>query len=164
MAATRQDNAKICTTFGGSEMESGFTATVVTGKCLCGAVAFQLSEPPLMIRSCWCRDCQYLSSGNASISAIFRSKSLQVTGTLGEFNSVSDAGNHMRRRFCAKCGTSLFSESLETPDYIAIRVGALDNREVGQPTCVIWTASAPSWGFIDHHATNFAGQPGPVGG
>jgi len=139
------------------------TTGIARGKCLCGAVRFQLSEPPLMIRSCWCRDCQYLSSGNASINAIFRSNVLQVTGDLSEFISVSDAGNKMRRRFCKKCGTPLFSESLETPAFIVVRVGALDDREVGQPISVIWTASAPSWAFIHENVTNCAGQPGPIG-
>jgi hypothetical protein len=45
---------------------------------------------------------------------------------------------------------------------MVVRVGALDDREVGGPASFIWTASAPSWGFVDADLPNCAGQPAPV--
>jgi hypothetical protein len=142
--------------------QAATTTPNAAGKCFCGAVRFQLSEPPLMIRSCWCRDCQYFPSGNASIHAIFRWDVLRVAGDFSEFISISDAGNKMSRRFCKECGTPLFGEFLETPNFILARVGALDDREVGQPMSVIWTASAPSWAFVHEDVPSCAGRPGPV--
>lgn len=132
---------------------------LVTGRCFCGAVRFQFDQPPVATRACWCRDCQYLSSGNASMNAFFKTASFTLTGEVGEYLSTADSGNVMRRRFCAKCGTPLFSEALSRPDVMAVRAGALDDREIAGPASIIWTASAPSWAFIDPALPSCAGQP-----
>jgi hypothetical protein len=137
-------------------------AKPVTGRCFCGGVRFQSDEPPVAARACWCRDCQYLSSGNASINAIFRTEGFKITGDLAEYLSTADSGNTMRRRFCPRCGTPLFSEALSRPHLIVVRAGALDDPELGRPASFIWTASAPSWGLVDRALPNCEGQPPPV--
>ncbi len=134
----------------------------VTGGCFCGAVRFRFAQPPVATRACWCRDCQYLSSGNASINAIFRTASFSLTGQVSEYVSTADSGHVMRRRFCPKCGTPLFSEASDRPDLMVVRVGALDDREAGQPTAVIWTASTPGWAMLDSDLPSHKGQPGMV--
>ena len=134
----------------------------ITGRCYCGAVRFRFDQPPIARRACWCRDCQYLSSGNASINAIFKVETFSLEGECGEYISTADSGTIMRRRFCPKCGTPLFSEALSRPELIVVRVGALDEREASGPESVIWAASRPSWGFIDASLPSCTGQPGPV--
>lgn len=134
----------------------------VTGRCYCGAVGFESDQAPIAVRACWCRDCQYLASGNASVNAIFRSEGFKVTGEVSEYVSTADSGNVMRRRFCPRCGTHLFSQSSARPDLMVVRIGALDDREVGGPQSFIWTASAPSWGFVDSDLPNSSGQPAPI--
>ena len=69
-----------------------------------------------------------------------------------------------RRRFCPACGTPLFSEALEEPNYMVVRAGALDDPEIARPESVIWTASAPSWGHVDPALPSSPRQPGPVAG
>ena len=137
-------------------------AKSITGRCFCGAARFQCSQPPIATRACWCRDCQYLSSGNASINAIFRTETIEVTGEVNEYSSTADSGNVMRRSFCPKCGTQLFSASLNRPDLMVVRVGALDDPEIVRPTSFIWTASAPGWGLVDRDLPNCEGQPGAL--
>ncbi|WP_119422645.1 GFA family protein [Desertibaculum subflavum] len=137
-------------------------ARPVTGGCLCGAVRFECDEPPVMARACWCRVCQYLSSGNASINVALRTATFRVTGALGEYRSTADSGNRMRRRYCAACGTPLFSESDARPGLIVVRAGALDDPELGRPSGYIWTGSAPSWARIDPGLANCEGQPPPA--
>jgi hypothetical protein len=135
---------------------------LVTGRCFCGAVRFQFDQPPLARRACWCRDCQYLASGNASVNVIFKTEGFELTGEVGEYISTANSGNVMRRSFCPKCGTPLFSEALSRPHLVVVRAGALDDSELGRPESFIWTASAPSWGLLDPALPNCEGQPAPV--
>lgn len=121
------------------------TGAVRSGRCLCGQVTFTLSEEPVGARACWCRVCQYLSSGNASLGVFFRKQALAVTGETHAYASASEAGNIISRRFCQRCGTPLFSEVLSEGEHLVVRLGALDDREGGEPQAVIWTRSAPSW-------------------
>jgi len=137
-------------------------AKSISGGCFCGAVRFQCGQPPIAIRACWCRDCQYLSSGNASVNAIFRTESIEIAGQIIEYVSTADSGNIMRRGFCPKCGTPLFSASSNRPDFMVVGVGALDDPEIARPTSFIWTASAPGWGLIDRNLPNSEGQPAAI--
>lgn len=121
----------------------------ITGGCFCGAVRFAVATRPVAARACWCRDCQYLACGNASINLVFPSSSLTASGTTTEFVSRADSGNEMRRRFCAACGTQLFSAATNRPDFVVVRVGALDDPAIGAPASVIWAASAPDWACFD---------------
>jgi hypothetical protein len=130
----------------------------VTGRCFCGAVRFAFDHPPITARVCWCRDCQYLSSGNASVNAFFRTAGLTLVGATTDYVSTADSGTVMRRRFCGTCGTPLFSEARDRPGYIVVRAGALDDRDLARPASTIWTASAPAWGLLHTDRPSCAGQ------
>lgn len=132
---------------------------LITGRCFCGAVQFHFNEMPVATRACWCRDCQYLSSGNASVNAIFRTESFEITGEVSGYVSTADSGRLMRRRFCPKCGTPLFSEALSEPEFVAVRAGALDDPAISRPQSFIWTASKPEWGLIEPRLSNCERQP-----
>ena len=133
--------------------------TGFTGRCLCGAVRFGFAGAPVATRACWCRDCQYLSSGNASVNAIFKAEGFSLEGEVSEYESLADSGNTMRRRFCPRCGTPLFSQSSARPHLMVVRAGALDDREAARPTAVIWTDSAPGWGLLDPDLPSSPRQP-----
>lgn len=135
---------------------------MITGGCLCGAVRFRASEPPITARVCWCRDCQRIGAGGPTINAAFRTASFTVEGTLKDYESVADSGNKMHRRFCPTCGTHLFSAAESRPHLVFVRAGALDDPEIAKPVATIWTASAPSWACIDNTLPQIPGQPPPA--
>ncbi len=134
----------------------------VTGRCFCGAVRFQSDHRPLAVRVCWCRDCQYLSAGNASVNAVFKVEGISIHGETGEYLSQADSGNTMRRRFCRECGTPLFSKSSGRLQLLVVRAGALDDPELAKPEGIIWSASAPSWAHGLTALPSCEGQPPPV--
>lgn len=133
----------------------------ITGGCLCRAVRFQFSAAPVATRLCWCRDCQYLAAGNATVNVLFPTDSLSVTGATAEFVSTADSGNTMRKRFCPACGTPLFSESSGRPHLLVVRAGALDDPGAVAPGGTIWTGSAPGWAHIDTRLPYWPAQPPP---
>jgi hypothetical protein len=134
----------------------------ITGGCLCKRVRFEISAAPIAMRLCWCRDCQYLASGNATVNVVFPSNALRVTGELRDYESVADSGNRMHRRFCPNCGTAMFSAAESRPHLVIVRNGALDNTKLMQPSATIWTESAPEWAWIDEAHPTHAGQPPPI--
>ena len=132
-----------------------------TGGCLCRAVRYRLSAAPITTRVCWCRNCQYIAAGNATVNVCFPSAALSVEGTLQDYTLTADSGNRMHRRFCPTCGTHLFTASEARPHLVFVRAGTLDDRELAQPAMIIWTDSAPGWAHFDERLPKVARQPPP---
>jgi hypothetical protein len=134
----------------------------ITGGCLCKRVRFRITAQPIAMRLCWCRLCQYVAAGNATVNVVFPSHAIVIEGALNDYRSIADSGNVMHRRFCPSCGTHLFSESEARPHLIIVRNGALDDTAVARPGATIWTEQAPEWAWIDEALPQHAGQPPPV--
>ena len=132
------------------------------GGCLCGSVRLTLHAPPVGIRTCWCRVCQYLAAGSATVNVIFAADAITIDGELADYVSVADSGNTMHRRFCPRCGTPVLSASDQRPDRVVVRAGALDERDDLRPDVTIWVGSAPAWACMDADVPKVEAQPGPV--
>ncbi len=134
----------------------------IEGGCLCGAVRYSTDAAPLAMRACWCRVCQFLASGNATVNLAFPTARFTITGELSDYVSVADSGNRMHRRFCPACGTPMFSEAEARPHLIVVRAGTLDDPNIVSPGSVIWTSRAPGWAVIDPEIPHFEEQaPAP---
>lgn len=131
--------------------------------CLCGAVRITVDAEPIAARQCWCRLCQYLAAGNATVNVVFPANAVQVEGEVRWYRSVADSGNAMRRGFCPECGTQIFSASDARPNLMIIRAGTLDDPGLLAPQSTIWTAAAPDWAHIDPDLPQCEGQPPPIG-
>jgi hypothetical protein len=135
---------------------------VIEGGCLCRAVRYRSTEPPILTRVCWCRLCQYLAAGNGSVNVCFPRPAVTIEGRLTDHESIADSGNVMHRRFCPACGTPMFSEAQSRPHLIFIRAGTLDDPEIARPAVTIWTSRAPSWACIDSQLPQVPEQPPPA--
>jgi hypothetical protein len=143
-------------------MSEKTAATNVTGGCLCKSVRYQISGAPIVTRLCWCRVCQYIAAGNATVNSCFPSNAITIEGELRDYRSIADSGNVMHRRFCPVCGTHMFSAAESRPHLIFVRAGTLDDASIVAPAMTIWTASAPVWACIDATVPSVPKQPPPV--
>ena len=134
----------------------------VTGGCLCRQVRYRITSAPIVTRICWCRVCQYLGAGNATVNVCFPSNAITIEGEMKDYRSVAESGNVMHRRFCPSCGTSLFSEAEVRPHLIFVRAGALDDPEIAKPSATIWTSQAPSWACMNASLPKIERQPPPA--
>jgi hypothetical protein len=134
----------------------------ITGGCVCGAVRYAIDAEPLGARTCWCRYCQRIATGSASVNAIFAVDAVTITGPLRYFARIADSGNHMKSGFCPECGTQLTSASDERSHLLILRVGTLDDPSRIAPQATIWADSAPHWAPIDPALPPHALQPPPV--
>ncbi|RFB79726.1 GFA family protein [Methylovirgula sp. 4M-Z18] len=134
----------------------------VTGGCLCKAVRFEIAAAPITARTCWCRLCQYVGAGSATVNVVFPKSAAKVTGSSAVYRCIADSGAHMNRSFCATCGTHLFSEAEERPHLLIVRAGTLDDPEIGKPEMTIWTKTAPSWACFDPALPQHEGPAPPA--
>jgi hypothetical protein len=133
-----------------------------TGRCLCGAVRIRLDAEPILARLCWCRLCQSLAAGNATVNVVFPSDKVAVDGEVRWYESIAESGNRMERGFCPACGTPLFSKTDARPHIMIVRAGALDDPELLAPQGTIWTDEAPGWAHVDPELAQFPRQPPPA--
>jgi hypothetical protein len=127
------------------------------GGCLCGQVRFSIEAEPIGARMCWCRDCQRIASGSATVNVLFPEEAVRFTGEITAIERTADSGNTVERGFCPKCGSQMYSRTINPGGApIRIRAGTLDDPELMAPQAIIWTDSAPSWAVLDpalpHHS------------
>jgi hypothetical protein len=133
------------------------------GRCLCGKVQVNTSERPLSVRTCWCRDCQYLAAGSATANGVFRSDAVAIDGALASYESAADSGANMTRSFCPHCGTPVSSRSDRRPHLVVLRVGLFEDCNALVPDLTIWTDSAPDWACLNANIPSTPRQPPPAG-
>jgi hypothetical protein len=132
----------------------------VEGGCVCGAVRYRLTAPPLAAYNCHCRDCQRSSGGTHTMSMpIARERVELLAGDLTFYDKQADSGRTVRAFACAKCGTKVWNEPQAAPQVLILKPGTLDDPSWAVPVGNIWTASALPWADIDADAVNFPGQP-----
>ena len=134
----------------------------VEGGCRCGKVRFRIEAEPISTRACWCRDCQAIAAGSATINAVFPSAAMTRTGEIADHVSTADSGAVMHRSFCPACGTPLFSEAEVRPHLVIVRAGALDDPGAVRPQSVIWAASAPYRARFDPDLPRYDQAPPPA--
>jgi len=135
---------------------------VIEGGCLCRQVRYRITAEPIVTRVCWCRLCQYLAAGNATVNVCFPSNAITIEGETRDYRSIADSGNVMHRQFCPTCGTQLFSAAEARPHLIFVRAGTLDQSDIARPAATIWTSQAPSWACINDDLPRFERQPPPA--
>jgi hypothetical protein len=132
----------------------------LTGGCLCGAVRYELSGAAQMELSCHCRDCQYTSGGGPAHAMIMRTDDVKVTkGEAKEYWTISAKGRRVARLFCEKCGSPLFAKNEKHLQYLAVKVGSLDDPSRFRPQANIWIKSAQPWHHLDAAISRFKENP-----
>ena len=137
---------------------------VHTGGCLCGQERFTIDAEPQGARMCWCRDCQRIASGSATVNVLFPEEAVRYEGEMTTLELIADSGNTVERGFCPRCGAQMYSKTVEPAGLpMRVRAGTLDDPELMAPTAIIWTAGAPSWAPLDpglpHHPKGLPPAP-----
>lgn len=131
-----------------------------TGQCFCGQVRFSIDADPVGARMCWCRDCQRIASGSATVNVLFPEEAVRFTGDLTTLTKTADSGNTVERGFCPKCGSQMYSKTVNPKGApMRIRAGTLDDPELIAPQAIIWADSAPSWAVLDPALPRFPRGP-----
>ena len=118
----------------------------ITGRCLCGAVSYELTGEPLATVICHCRHCQRESGGAFAVLLLAPASHVSTSGELQTYTETgeNDDGEYVYRRFCGACGSSVMSEAVQ-PGLVGIKVGTLDDKSAIQPTVEVWCEDRQPW-------------------
>ncbi len=118
-----------------------------TGRCLCGAVTYEVTGDLLATVICHCDHCQRQSGGAFSVNLVAMESQLAVEGTMASYDETSDDGEvlYVRRRFCGECGSPIVSELVQTGGVVAVKAGTLDDRSGVAPTGEVWCIDRQPW-------------------
>ena len=118
------------------------------GGCACKAIRYRLTENPLIVHACHCRDCQRLTGGPFVINIWIEGKFVEPDPVLPKsFRLTGGSGKHPHDVFfCEACGTTLWSRYHIVPsDCLFVRAGTLDTPEAVKPDVHIYTRSKLPW-------------------
>lgn len=118
----------------------------MTGGCLCGAVRYRITKPPIVVTHCHCSTCRR-AAGAAFVTWL----TVGVDGfayTEG-VPAVHRSSPEVGRGFCNRCGTSLSFSSTAYPDELDITVGSLDDPGAATPQDHIWVDAMVPWLNLD---------------
>lgn len=120
----------------------------LTGRCLCGAITYELSGDLIATAVCHCDHCQRQSGGAFSVNLIAHESQLAVTGDLATYEDPGDHGTDevfVWRRFCGSCGSPIYSALKEPAGVIAVKAGTLDEKSGVAPTVEAWCVDRQPW-------------------
>jgi hypothetical protein len=99
-----------------------------------------------MTAICHCKHCQRQTGTAFSILVAVPKGSLIMEGEQpATYEDIGDSGLPVRRKFCQKCGSPIFSEVAATPNMDWLKAGTLDDPSWLQPQVNIWCDSAQPW-------------------
>lgn len=133
----------------------------VEGGCICGAVRYQVSDRPLGVYNCHCKDCQRSAGSAYSASMIVRRETFTLKGDTQTYDKLAASGRIVRQHSCPVCSTRVFNEPLSSPAIYVVRPGTLDDSSWAVPIGNIWINSKAPWVEIDPEAPSFPGQAEP---
>ncbi len=121
------------------------TEASITGGCLCGAVRFELTEPPMSASYCHCTRCQRRTGTGSSAQARIDGRTLRLLQGEELVKAWRPPGGGFEKLFCQECGSHLFSRHPDDPQRMSVRLGAFDGDPGVRPSWRQFVAYAAQW-------------------
>jgi len=130
-----------------------------TGRCLCGAVRFEVTPPTKWCAHCHCSLCRR-AHGAAFVTwfGVERPSFELVAGSddLSWYQSTAEA----RRGFCSRCGSTLFFESERWADEIHIALAHMDGPIDRSPKTHVFYDAHVDWFEVGDELDPLGGPTG----
>jgi hypothetical protein len=118
----------------------------LVGGCMCGALRYEVSAPPVMIYNCHCTNCQKISGSAFNVSVIIAEAALRFTkGQPARVDWAADSGSTRYGLFCGACGSRVVNGGEPSTGMFSLRAGTLDDTSWVQPVGDTYTRSAQPW-------------------
>ncbi|MEM8980129.1 MAG: GFA family protein [Pseudomonadota bacterium] len=122
-----------------------------SGRCLCGAVRYEVQTQPKWTALCHCESCRRSASSPVVAWMGFAPKHVDWTGERTFYQSSETA----QRGFCAICGSQMSFESTAWPGEIHLYAASLEQPEKYAPQLHCHVAEELSWLHIEDDLPRF---------
>jgi hypothetical protein len=132
--------------------------THLAGSCFCGAVRYRLTQPPMIVHCCHCRDCQKQTGGAFAINAVIERSSIEIADGAQEpvrTTVKTDSGRYHDIYRCSQCQSALWSDYGRREVMVFVRVSTLDQGHDIAPDVHIFTRSKMPWVMLPPGARSF---------
>jgi len=117
---------------------------MITGSCLCGTVAFEISAPFESAGWCHCTRCQKRTGASASAAGSVAPGTFVIVRGQESVREWAPPDGFVKA-FCTDCGGRLYARGPEGFERLAVRLGAIDGDPGIRPQYHQFTASAAVW-------------------
>jgi len=131
----------------------------VKGGCYCGAIRYEISGEQEAAFQCHCRECQYITGGNANIVVVFAENDFRYTRGKPSIFARPDLENPVKRHFCPNCGTGIGTRSPSRPNSMIVKVGTLDDPSQFAAHAAIFTCDKQPYHYIPESIPAFDKRP-----
>ena len=130
----------------------------LTGKCLCGAIEYEINGELGPVVNCHCLRCRrWHGSAFRTRAAVERKNFKWVKGE--EYLAKYRSSTHNVETFCSICGSNLISLSGENPDHIGLPIGGLEQDPGNRPLANIFVGSKAPWYEITDGLPQYDDEP-----
>ena len=118
---------------------------MINGSCLCGRVAFRLSNKPRGMGFCHCSRCRKAAGSHSSAIVLCSKDSFEwISGEDLVETYVADIANALRRSFCKVCGSYL-GEPYAEGKYVILAASTFDDDPIVRPSYHEHVADKALW-------------------
>ncbi len=117
---------------------------VLTGRCGCGTVRFEIDAPLRGAGYCHCTRCQHRTGVAAGASGAVEPGSFRLLTGEDRIRAWKPEGG-WEKWFCGDCGSALFSRDPADHDVLSVRLGAIDGDPGIRPQWRQFVADAAPW-------------------
>lgn len=135
------------------------TGDTAQGKCLCGAVSFEVTPPFTMCGNCHCSICRRASGAPYVTWAVFKADQVKILSgeeQLSVFHPTSES----TRRFCKTCGSQLFLEVTQMQGEILVTRATIDDAAEFKPEAHVHYSSKAPWLAVSDELPKLGGSTG----
>ncbi len=132
-----------------------------TGGCQCGELRYEITDEPIAVAACHCKDCQCQSGSAFSMSMLVNREHFRWTsGEARSFTTTADSGARKDCVFCSTCGVRIYNALSSMPMTWNVKPGTLDDTAGIEPAMHVWLSRKQHWVLLPEGSRQFQKNPG----
>ncbi len=117
---------------------------ILSGRCMCGDVRFEVHGKPGPVAYCHCKTCQRANGAAFAANAPVRAHYLKWLSGREAIREYESSPGKLRA-FCARCGSPIYSRRGDDSETFRIRLGTLDGDPGRRAFAHFWVSEKAPW-------------------